>query len=152
MRPVLRLKYSFLRKTEAFAALLDPLAYSLIYHDNYHALFCIVHSNYMDKRHSYTETLIHSQCISDIVLAKFVKESQKKSLSRHPQGHRPRLFAFDRKSTFILTFGALRTSTGKHTGLRFISAQRAGNQRFSTFIPTDFGFVLSAWKSNADRR
>ena len=88
----------------------------------------------MDKRHSYTETLIHSQCISDIVLAKFVKESQKKSLSRHPQGHRPRLFAFDRKSTFILTFWALRTSTGKHTGLRFISAQRAGNQRFSTFI------------------
>jgi len=60
----------------------------------------------MDKRHSYTETLIHSQCISGIVRTKFMKEPQKKSLSRHPQGHRPRLFAFDRKSTFILTFQA----------------------------------------------
>lgn len=45
----------------------------------------------MDKRHSYTETLIHSQCISGIVRTKFMKESQKKSLSRHPQGHRLRL-------------------------------------------------------------
>lgn len=33
----------------------------------------------MDKRHSYTETLIHSQCISGIVRTKFMKESQKRA-------------------------------------------------------------------------
>ena len=84
MLPVLFGKL-FLRKTEAFAALLNPLANSLIYHANYHVLCCIVHSNYMDKRCSYTETLIHCLCIYDIVLSKFVKETQKRASTDNQQ-------------------------------------------------------------------
>ena len=75
---------------------------------------------------------------------------RKKSLSRQPEGYRLRLFAFDRKSTFILTFQAFGAYTGKHTGLRFISAQRAGNQRFSTLITTYFMPYLSAWMRRRD--
>ena len=104
----------------------------------------------MDKRHSYTETLIHSQCISDIVRAKFVKESQKKSLSRHPQGHRPRLFAFDRKSTFILTISSFQWQTRKHTGQLISAAYRAEKQHFSTLITTYFPLCLSAWMRRKD--
>jgi len=39
----------------------------------------------MDKRCSYTETLIHCLCIYDIVLSKFVKETQKRASTDNQQ-------------------------------------------------------------------
>lgn len=59
------LRKLFLRQSKTLSALLDSLAYSCINHDIYHVPFYIVYNNYMDKRHSYTETLMHRLWISD---------------------------------------------------------------------------------------
>jgi len=68
----------------------------------------------------------------------FTKKTQKKSLSRHPNGHRLRLYAVKGypKSTFIRTETGYDRRMGKHTGLSFCEALGGLKPSFSTFILT----------------
>lgn len=81
----------------------------------------------------------------------FLLDAYKKSLSRHPKRYRLRLFTYDGKSTFILTFHALKVQTGKHTEHLFSAAYRTEKARFSTLITTYFPPCLSAWTCRRGR-
>ena len=70
----------------------------------------------MDKRHSYTETLIHSQCISGIVRAKFMKESQKKEPQPTPERASTEALCFSVKIDLYSDISGITDFDGKTYG------------------------------------